>query len=67
MDTKYLRLKDAAAYLGCSVPHLRNLMRDKLITYSKPSRGMIVFTLEDLDTFVERGRNAVVLQTQLQK
>jgi len=55
IERRFLRLLDAASYLGQTERFMRSLVADRRIRYYKMGR-YVCFTLADLDAFAERGR-----------
>jgi hypothetical protein len=56
MDGRYLRTRDAAAYLGISHRTLEDLrLRGGGPRYSTPRPRVVVYDREDLDRWIARG------------
>jgi excisionase family DNA binding protein len=58
---KPLTTAEAAAYMGCSLGHVRNLTSNKRIPYHKPggaTRGRMYFRREELDEYLFRNKTA---------
>jgi excisionase family DNA binding protein len=57
-QTRPLGIEDAADFTGYSVKYLYKLTSQNRITFYKPNGGRIFFKREDLDSFINRGRQA---------
>jgi len=55
VERRFLRLLDAADYLGQTERFMRSLVAGRQIRYYKMGR-YVCFALADLDAFAERGR-----------
>lgn len=55
VERRYLRLLDAAAYLGQTERFMRSLVARRRIRYYKMGR-YVCFAVADLEAFADRGR-----------
>lgn len=55
MDRQWLRIPDAAAYLGTTERHVRSLVASGHLAHYKLG-GKVVLTAEDCDRFLEAAR-----------
>jgi excisionase family DNA binding protein len=60
MEQKFLKLREAAKYLGVSVSQMYRLINQGRIDYRRPTGGMYFFEKEALDEFM-RGKDELVL------
>jgi len=58
INKNYLRVEEAAQYLGMTASSLYKLMQKKKISYYKPTGKICYFTQKDLDGFITRRRIA---------
>lgn len=59
-EKKFLTAREAAQYLGYSPSYIYKLMQRKKIPYHQPAgkNGKAVFRCEELETWVEQGKQA---------
>lgn len=53
---RYLRREDAAMYMGCSLRQIDQLKHDGEIPFHRLGRRLIVFRVDDLETFMDQCR-----------
>lgn len=53
---KFFTTKQAAEIIGCSVSTLHKLTMNRAIEFYKPNGGKIYFSIEQIKSYVQRGR-----------
>ena len=53
MEKRFLNIKEASEYLGLAKKTLYNLVWQKKIPHYKPSRKKILFSIDNLDKWME--------------
>lgn len=54
-QTDMMDITQAAVYLKVSVSHVRNLVRDRRVTFYRKGVKILQFTREDLDAWIQSG------------
>lgn len=55
--SEYLSMEETCKYMGVTKTHLYRLMKERLITYSKPTGKMAYFKKSDIEEYL--GRNTI--------
>jgi|SRR5690606_9135245 len=56
LQSEYLNVEQASAYLGISKSTLYKLTSSNSLTFYKPNGKVLLFKREDLNHFIEKGR-----------